>query len=161
MKLTDLAPAAGAKGRKKRVGRGEGSGVGKTSGRGANGQKSRSGYKRRPWFEGGQMPLQRQMPKRGFHNLFRTEYTVVNVSALNRFEDGTEITLQQLLEARIVAKKGRPVKLLGAGTLEKKLTVKLQAASLQARKKIEAAGGTFEVLPREPRKTKEKAEPSC
>lgn len=148
MRLTDLAPAAGAKGRKKRVGRGEGSGVGKTCGRGAKGQKARSGYKKRPWFEGGQMPLQRRVPKRGFHNLFRTEYTVVNVSALNRFEDGAEITPQRLLDLGVVSKKNQPIKLLGAGTLKRKLTVKLQAASVQAQKKIEAAGGTFETLER-------------
>jgi len=146
MKLTDLAPAAGAKGRKKRVGRGEGSGLGKTSGRGSKGQKARSGHKRRPWFEGGQMPLQRRVPKRGFRNLFRTEYAVVNVGALDRFEDGVEVTTQQLLDTGVVSDKKRPIKLLGGGTLSKQLVVKLPAASAQARKKIEAAGGTFELL---------------
>ncbi len=144
MKLTDLAPAVGAKGKKKRVGRGEGSGVGKTSGRGAKGQKARSGYKSRAWFEGGQMPLQRRVPKRGFHNPFRTEYAIVNVGCLNRFDDAAEVTPQRLLEAGLAGRKDQPIKVLGGGKLDKQLHVKLHAASAQARQKIKAAGGTFE-----------------
>lgn len=144
MKLTDLAPAAGAKGKRKRVGRGHGSGVGKTSGRGANGQKARSGYKSRAWFEGGQMPLQRRVPKRGFHNVFRTGFVVINVDRLNRFDEGTEVTPQLLADSGLVSKKNQPIKVLGTGTLEKKLGVRLHAASAQARKKIEVAGGSFE-----------------
>ena len=146
MRFTDLAPAPGAKKTKKRVGRGEGSGSGKTSGRGQKGQKSRSGYKRRAWFEGGQMPLQRRVPRRGFTNIFREEVAIVNLEQLNGFEAGTEVTPEVVREAGLVRKKNLKIKVLSDGTLEKKLTVRLHAASAKAREKIGAAGGSFEAL---------------
>ena len=146
MRLSDLAPDQGAKKSRKRVGRGVGSGSGKTSGRGSKGQRARSGSKRRAWFEGGQMPLQRRLPKFGFHNLFRKEYEVVNLSDINQFDDGTEITPELLLEKRLVRKKNKPVKVLAGGKLEKKLTVKVHAASGKAQEMIAAAGGSFEAI---------------
>lgn len=146
MRISDLAPAKGAKKNKKRIGRGVGSGTGKTSGKGTKGQKARSGHKYRPWFEGGQMPLQRRMPKVGFNNLFRTEYLVVNLDRLNQFEDGAEVTPQLLYEKRVTRKKDQPVKILAGGKLEKKLTVKVHAASAKAQEAIAAAGGAFEPI---------------
>lgn len=143
MKLHELSPADGSRRARKRVGRGPGSGLGKTAGRGHKGQRSRSGFSRRPGFEGGQMPLIRRVPKRGFTNIFRKEYAVVNVGRLADL-DG-EITPELLVEkGRIRA--GRPVKILGTGELEKALTVSAHKFSTAARKKIEAAGGRCEVL---------------
>jgi len=147
MKLTDLAPAPGAKRKKKRVGRGEGSGKGKTAGRGSKGQKSRSGHKRRAWFEGGQMPLQRRLPKRGFTNIFRKGNAIINLSSLNQFEDGAEVTPQLLMDRGLVDRGSERIKVLSDGHLEKKLTVKLHAASAKAVERIKEAGGTFEALP--------------
>jgi large subunit ribosomal protein L15 len=143
MKLSDLSPAPGSKHPRKRVGRGPGSGTGKTAGRGHKGQASRSGFSQRFGFEGGQMPLVRRVPKRGFTNLFRTEYSVVNLSRLADF-DG-EVTPEALV-ARGLARKGRPVKVLGNGDVEKALKVSAHKFSQSARAKIEAAGGSCEVL---------------
>jgi large subunit ribosomal protein L15 len=145
MKLHDLQPAEGSKKVKKRVGRGPGSGLGKTAGRGEKGQKSRSGFSRRPGFEGGQMPLVRRVPKRGFTNIFRTVYAVVNLGDLEGFEG--DVTPDSLAEAGLV-RRGRPLKVLGDGEVGRALTVKAHAFSASARAKIEAAGGTCEELPR-------------
>ena len=144
MKLHDLSPAKGSTKDKKRVGRGPGSGLGKTAGRGHKGQKSRSGYKSRPGFEGGQMPLVRRLPKRGFTNIFRVEYSIINVRTLETMAE-TEITPEVLLEHHLVH-KGRPVKILGDGDLSKAVTVKAHKFSKTAREKIEAAGGSCEEL---------------
>lgn len=146
MKLSDLKPAPGSKKTKKRVGRGIGSGLGKTSARGQGGQKSRSGGGVRPGFEGGQMPLSRRLPKRGFTNIFAKEYATVNVCELNRFEDGTEITAEFLKEQRIIRKINDGLKVLGNGELTKKLTVKAAKFTETAAEKIVAAGGTAEVV---------------
>lgn len=146
MKLSDLKPAPGSKKTKKRVGRGIGSGLGKTSARGQDGQKSRSGGGVRPGFEGGQMPLSRRLPKRGFTNIFAKEYATVNVCELNRFEDGTEITAAFLKEQRIIRKINDGLKVLGNGELTKKLTVKAAKFTETATEKIVAAGGTAEVV---------------
>ena len=145
MKLNELKPAAGAKSRKKRVGRGAGSGMGKTATRGQDGQNSRSGGGVRPGFEGGQMPLARRLPKRGFNNIFAKTYSTVNVSDLNRFDDGTEITAQLLKEKRVIRKMNDGLKVLGNGELKKKLTVKADKFTKTAAEKITAAGGTAEV----------------
>lgn len=145
MKLHDISPAAGSKHKKKRVGRGPGSGLGKTAGRGSKGQKSRTGYSRRPGFEGGQMPLVRRVPKRGFTNIFRTEYAVINVDRLAKLEAVEEIT-PELLAERGMVRKGMPVKILGKGEIDKALTVKAHRFSGSARSKIEGAGGTCEEL---------------
>ena len=142
MKLHDLSPADGSKKNRKRVGRGPGSGLGKTAGRGQKGQRSRTGYSRRPGFEGGQMPLIRRVPKRGFTNIFRTEYTVVNLSDLAGL-DGDRVTPESLLEAGLV-RRGMPVKVLGDGELDRGMTVVAHKFSKSARQKIEAAGGTCE-----------------
>ena len=149
MKLADLSPAKGSKTDRKRVGRGPGSGLGKTAGRGSKGQRSRSGYRRRPGFEGGQMPLVRRLPKRGFTNIFRTEYTVVNVGDLAALPEGvgTEVTPESLAAVGLVH-RNQPLKVLGDGELEAKLTVKAHAFSKSAREKIEAAGGSCEELDR-------------
>jgi large subunit ribosomal protein L15 len=128
------------------VGRGIGSGLGKTAGRGHKGQKARSGGGVRPGFEGGQMPLQRRMPKRGFNNKFRKEIIAVNVEQLNRFEDGATVNPETLLAARVIRKTGDGVKILGNGNLEKSLTVQAQAFSKSAEEKITAAGGKAEVI---------------
>lgn len=147
MKLHELKPAEGSTKKRKRVGRGESSGLGKTSGRGANGQNARSGGGTRPGFEGGQMPLIRRVPKRGFNNIFRVDYSVVKLEDLNRFEDGAEITPELLIETRLVRKleKGG-VKILGNGSIDKKLTVKAHKFTQSATEKIEAAGGKAEVI---------------
>ena len=147
MKLHDLAPAEGSKKRRKRVGRGPGSGIGKTSGRGSKGQKSRSGFSRRPGFEGGQMPLVRRVPKRGFTNIFRTEYVVINVAQLAELEGVSEVTPESLAEAGLV-RRGRLLKVLGDGEIDRALDVKAHAFSEPARRKIEGAGGTCEELPK-------------
>jgi large subunit ribosomal protein L15 len=144
MKLHELSPAKGSRGRRKRVGRGPGSGLGKTAGRGHKGQKSRSGATRRPGFEGGQMPLVRRVPKRGFTNIFRKEYTYVNVARLAVLE-AQEITPELLVE-RGVVRSGMPVKVLGSGEVEQALTVTAHKFSASARRKIEAAGGRCEVM---------------
>ena len=143
MKLHGLSPAPGSTKNRKRVGRGPGSGLGKTAGRGTKGQRSRSGYSRRLGFEGGQMPLIRRVPKRGFTNIFRTEYAVINVSQLAAF-DG-DVTPEILLERGLV-RRGRPVKILGDGDLDKALSVTAHRFSRAARQKIEAAGGICEEL---------------
>lgn len=144
--LSNLKPPRGATHKRKRVGRGPGSGKGKTSGRGHKGHKARTGGNTRPGFEGGQMPLHRRLPKRGFTNPFRTEYEIVNVRDLERIE-GDTVTLE-LLDAHglIDLGSGRPVKVLGDGEIERAVTVRVHAASAGARAKIEQAGGTFEVV---------------
>jgi large subunit ribosomal protein L15 len=146
MKLHHLRPPKGTKTNPKRVGRGTGSGHGKTSCRGQKGQNSRSGGGVRPGFEGGQMPLARRLPKRGFKNIFRVEYQVVNVSRLDVFESGTEVNPEGLLTRRMIRKKEKPVKILGKGEIALPLTVKVHAVSETARKKIEAAGGRIELI---------------
>jgi large subunit ribosomal protein L15 len=139
MKLHTLSPAEGSKHKKKRVGRGPGSGWGKTAGRGHNGQKSRAGYSRRTGFEGGQMPLIRRVPKRGFTNIFRTEYSVINVQELEGFEG--DVT-PETLAAKGMVRSGMPVKILGDGELGSAITVVAHKFSKSARAKIEAAGGS-------------------
>ncbi|MCT4634333.1 MAG: 50S ribosomal protein L15 [Firmicutes bacterium] len=146
MKLHNLRPAEGSTKSRKRVGRGTGSGLGTTAGRGMNGQNSRSGGGVRPGFEGGQMPLFRRIPKRGFNNPFRKEWTIVNVEDLNRFDDNAEITIEALVEAGLVKKVNYGVKILGNGELQKKLTIKANKFTQSAIKKIEAAGGKAEVI---------------
>jgi len=146
VKLHEIQAPPGANKRTKRVGRGPGSGHGKTSTRGHKGQKARSGGGVRPGFEGGQMPLQRRIPKRGFTNIFKKEYAIVNVQDLNRFEDGTEVTIELLQDAGIVKGIKDGVKILGNGELEKKLTVKAHRFSKQAEEKIAARGGKAEVI---------------
>ncbi len=140
MDLGSLKYAEGAKKSRKRVGRGTGSGHGKTSCRGMKGQKSRSGAKSRSWFEGGQMPLQRRVPKRGFTNIFRKEYQVVNVGDLDRLKK-SKITPEVMLESRLIRKKGMPVKVLGDGDVKKSLEVHAHAFSRSAEEKLEKAGG--------------------
>jgi large subunit ribosomal protein L15 len=145
VRLHELKPAPGSKTKKTRRGRGIGSGLGKTAGRGQKGQKARSGGGVRPGFEGGQMPLVRRLPKRGFKNPFRVEYEVVNVGQLNIFEPGTEVT-PELLRARRLVRRDLPVKILGEGELDRPLVVRAQAFSASAREKIVAASGTAEVI---------------
>ncbi|MGG3937721.1 50S ribosomal protein L15 [Anoxybacillus kestanbolensis] len=146
MKLHELQPAPGSRKGRNRVGRGIGSGNGKTSGRGHKGQNARSGGGVRIGFEGGQTPLFRRLPKRGFTNIHRKEYAIVNLEALNRFEDGTEVTPELLLETGVVSKLKAGIKVLGNGELTKKLTVKAHKFSASAKEAIEAAGGTTEVI---------------
>ena len=146
MNLHSLSNEPGARHRRKRVGRGESSGSGRTSGRGNKGQMSRSGARRRPGFEGGQMPLIRRIPKRGFNHPHGTEHVPVNVEALNRYADGAEVTAEQLRAEGLARGPGLPVKILGQGELQRKLAVKAHAFSASARAKIEAAGGTCEVV---------------
>lgn len=146
MKLHELKAPEGANKASKRVGRGTGSGLGKTSGRGQNGQNSRSGGGVRPGFEGGQMPLYRRLPKRGFKNIFAKEYAAINLDRLNCFDDGTVVTPELLVEKRVVKKVKDGVKILGNGNIEKKLTVKAAKFSKSAIEKIEAAGGKVEVI---------------
>ncbi|AGT30410.1 50S ribosomal protein L15 [Geobacillus genomosp. 3] len=146
MKLHELQPAPGSRKKAVRVGRGIGSGNGKTSGRGHKGQKARSGGGVRLGFEGGQTPLFRRLPKRGFTNINRKEYAVVNLDKLNVFEDGTEVTPELLLETGVISKLKSGVKILGKGQIEKKLTVKAHKFSASAKEAIEAAGGKTEVI---------------
>lgn len=146
MKLHELKPSEGSRKVRNRVGRGTGSGNGKTSGRGHKGQKARSGGGVRLGFEGGQMPLFQRLPKRGFTNINRKEYTVVNLETLNQFEDGTEVTPELLLETGVISKVRTGVKVLGKGNLEKKLTVKANKFSSSAQEAIVAAGGNTEVI---------------
>ncbi|MBR5108990.1 MAG: 50S ribosomal protein L15 [Clostridia bacterium] len=145
MKLHELQPAAGSTTAPKRLGRGVGSQLGKTSGKGHKGAKARSGGGKRPGFEGGQMPLTRRLPKRGFTNIFGKEYAVVNVSALNVFEDGAVVTNEALTEAGLIKKTLDGVKVLGGGELTKKLTVNVDKVTESAKQKIEAIGGKVEV----------------
>ncbi len=147
MKLNELSAAPGSVKERKRIGRGAGSGNGKTAGKGHKGQKARAGHGMRPGFEGGQMPLQRRIPKRGFNNIFAKEIAAVNVGTLNaRFEDGASIDAAALIEAGLINKSCDGVKILSNGKLEKKLTVKANAFSQAAKEKIEAAGGKAEVI---------------
>ncbi|HIV62263.1 MAG TPA: 50S ribosomal protein L15 [Candidatus Butyricicoccus avistercoris] len=146
MKLQDLQPSVGSTRPAYRKGRGAGSGNGKTAGRGHKGQWARSGGGVRPGFEGGQMPLARRLPKRGFTNIFGTTYAPVNVDVLNRFEDGTEVTTELLIETGVISKALDGVKILGNGEITKKLTVKAAAFSASAKQKVEAAGGKAEVI---------------
>ncbi|MBQ8849861.1 MAG: 50S ribosomal protein L15 [Clostridia bacterium] len=144
MKLNELSPAIGSAKDAYRRGRGPGSGNGKTAGKGHKGQNARSGGGVRPGFEGGQLPLYRKLPKRGFKNRFATNYAIVNVAALNKFEDGATVDLEALLAAKIVRKELDGLKVLGDGELTKKLTVKATVFSATAKEKIEAAGGKTE-----------------
>jgi len=146
MEIHELSPAKGSTHVAKRKGRGHGSGNGKTAGRGHKGQKSRSGGGTRIGFEGGQMPLARRVPKRGFNNIFAKPLTAINIAALNRFKNGTVVDEKLLLESGVLSKCKYGVKILGNGTLKKKLTVKAAAFSELAKKKIEEAGGTTEVV---------------
>lgn len=146
MKLHELKAPQGANKSPKRVGRGTGSGLGKTSARGQKGQNSRSGGGVRPGFEGGQMPLFRRLPKRGFTNIFAKEYATINLDRLSCFEDGTVVTPELLVEKKIVKKLKDGVKILGNGNMDKKLTVKAAKFSKTAIEKIEAAGGKAEVI---------------
>ena len=147
MKLHELSPAAGSTKERKRIGRGAGSGQGKTAGKGHKGQKARAGRGMRPGFEGGQMPLQRRIPKRGFNNIFRTEMAIVNVAALEaNYEAGAVVTIDSLIEKGLVKKVLDGVKVLGYGEITKALTVQANAISESAKQKIEAAGGKIEVI---------------
>ena len=146
MKLHELSPVPGSTKAAYRKGRGAGSGNGKTAGKGHKGQKARSGGSIRPGFEGCQMPLQRRIPKRGFVNIFATHYATINVSDLNRFEDGAVVDTQALINAGLLKKSLDGVKVLGRGEITKKLTVNVAAFSASAKQKIEAAGGKAEVM---------------
>jgi len=146
MELGKLKPKKGSKHARKRVGRGPGSGHGKTASRGEKGQKSRSGYSQRVGFEGGQMPLVRRLPKRGFTNIFKKEYAVVNLSDLERFDAGSTVDEGTLRKAGLVKGKNAGVKILGDGKLSKKLTVNAHKFSASAKKQIEAAGGTCQEI---------------
>lgn len=146
MKLNELSAVPGSSRAPKRIGRGPASGNGKTAGKGHKGQKARAGHGMRPGFEGGQMPLQRRIPKRGFNNIFAKEIAAVNAGALNKFEDGAVVDAAALIEAGLVNKNCDGVKILAGGALEKKLTVKATAFSEAAKAKIEAAGGKAEVI---------------
>ena len=145
MKLHELSPAFGSTKESKRIGRGHGSGNGKTAGKGHKGQKARAGHGMQIGFEGGQMPLQRRVPKRGFNNIFAEEWVAINVSALEVFEDGATVDAAALKNKGIIKKADLPVKVLGNGKLSKKLTVNLDAFSAAAAEKINAAGGKAEV----------------
>ena len=146
MKLHELSPIDGSAKERKRIGRGPASGQGKTAGKGHKGQKARAGHGQRPGFEGGQMPLQRRVPKRGFNNIFATRYAIINLDALNAFEDGAVVDTDALIKAGAVKKAPYGVKVLGNGEITKKITVKAAAFSASAKEKIEAAGGTAEVM---------------
>lgn len=146
MRLDELQPAEGSKFKAKRVGRGIGSGTGKTSGKGHKGQNARSGGGVRPGFEGGQMPLYRRLPKRGFKNIFAKQYVAVNVEQLEKFEDGTTVTPELLKEAGVVSKTLDGIKILGRGELTKNLTVQAAKFTQSAAEKIEKAGGKAEVM---------------
>ena len=146
MKLHELSPVEGSKKSSKRIGRGHGSGQGKTAGKGHKGQKARAGKGMRVGFEGGQMPLQRRIPKRGFNNIFAKKVVSVNVGTLNKFEDGAVVDVAALVEAGVVKNSFDSVKILSNGNLTKKLTVKVSAYSEAAKAKIEAAGGKAEVV---------------
>ena len=146
MKLHDLSPALGSTRDSKRIGRGHGSGNGKTAGKGHKGQKARAGHGMRPGFEGGQTPLQRRIPKRGFNNIFAEEWIAINLSALEVFEDGATVDAAALADKGIVKKASLPIKVLANGKLTKKLTVKANAFSAAAAEKINSVGGKAEVI---------------
>lgn len=146
MRLNDLSPAKGSKRNSKRVGRGPGSGHGKTSCRGHKGQKSRSGASIRPGFEGGQMPLQRRLPKRGFTNLFKKEYDLINVDDLNRCEPNSVMDVEALIKQGLSKGAGDGIKLLGNGEISHPIVIKVHKASKEAKKKIESAGGKVELI---------------
>ena len=146
MKLHELTATPGSVKDRKRIGRGHGSGWGKTAGKGHKGQKARAGHGMRPGFEGGQMPLQRRLPKRGFNNIFASEIVAVTLGSLEKFENGAVVDVQALLDAKIIKKAGDGVKILANGNLSKSLTVKASAFSKAAKQKIEAAGGKAEVI---------------
>ncbi len=146
MKLHELSPAPGSVKESKRIGRGHGSGQGKTAGKGHKGQKARSGGGVRPGFEGGQMPLQRRVPKRGFNNIFAKKIVCVNLGSLETFRSGSTVDVEKMIEKGIIKKEYDGVKILGNGKLSKKLTVKAAAFSASAKEKIEAAGGKAEVI---------------
>lgn len=146
MKLHELSPVAGSTKERKRIGRGAGSGQGKTAGKGHKGQKARSGGNVRPGFEGGQMPLARRVPKRGFNNIFAKNIVTISVRDLNKFEDGAVVDTKVLLDAGIISKAQDGVKVLSNGEITKKLTVQLAAFSASAKEKIENAGGKAEVV---------------
>lgn len=146
MKLHELSPAPGSKRERRRIGRGHGSGQGKTAGKGHKGQKARAGRGVRPGFEGGQMPLQRRIPKRGFVNIFGKRYAPVNIAALDAFDNGSVVDTQSLKDAGIVKNTFDGIKILGNGEIKKSLTVRVAAFSETAKSKIEAAGGKAEVI---------------
>jgi len=146
MRLNNLSPAPGSRRKKKRLGKGPGSGWGKTAGRGSNGSNSRSGGGVRPGFEGGQMPLQRRLPKRGFTNIFKKRMAIVNVRDLIRFDGGTIVDEIALVKAGLVKGKRDGIKVLGKGDLDRALTVRVNGISEAAREKIEKSGGTVEVI---------------
>lgn len=146
MKIHDLAPVEGSRKKRKRVGRGPGSGHGKTACRGHKGQRSRSGGGPRPGFEGGQMPLHRRLPKRGFTNLFKKHYNIINIRDLNRFSPNSSLDMETLKEVRLIKRERDGVKLLGSGEISYPLNVKVHQASKTARQKIESAGGTVEII---------------
>ena len=146
MRLGQLKPAPGATHKKKRRGCGVGSGLGKTCGRGHKGQKSRSGVSIPSWFEGGQMPLQRRVPKRGFTNIFKKEYQIVNVKDLSRFAAGTDVNMDALLDSGLVKKVHLPIKLLGDGTLDQAVKVVVHKCSQKAREIVEKAGGEITLI---------------
>lgn len=146
MRLNDLFPSKGSKKKKKRVGRGYGSGHGKTSCRGHKGQKSRSGANIRPGFEGGQMPIQRRLPKRGFTNVFKKDYNLVNVRDLNKFESNSSVDIEALYKANLLKGSKDGVKLLGDGEISYPIAIKIHKVSKRAREKVEAAGGKVELI---------------
>ncbi|MFP3866992.1 MAG: 50S ribosomal protein L15 [Desulfobacteraceae bacterium] len=146
MRLDELKPCPGAKKKPKRVGRGPGSGSGKTAGRGSKGQRSRSGQKPKPGFEGGQMPLTRRLPKRGFTNIFKKSWTIINLRDLNRFPANSVVDAESLSTAGLIKKHHQAIKLLGQGEVTVPLTIRVNAVSAQARAQIEAQGGRVEVI---------------
>ncbi len=148
MNLSSLKPSRGSRTDRKRVGRGPGSGLGKTSGRGHKGQLSGSGYSRKRGFEGGQMPLTRRIPKRGFTNIFGHDWAIINLRDLNRFAPDSVVDQAALKEAGLISARDKRIKLLGQGEVTVALTVKVQAASAQAKQRVEAAGGKVELVPR-------------
>lgn len=146
MRLHELTPEKSTKKPRKRLGRGVASGTGKTAGRGTKGHNSRSGGGVRPGFEGGQMPLQRRLPKRGFHNMFKKEFSVINIRDLKRFDAGAQVDREALAAAGVIKNRRKPVKLLGHGEIQVAVNVRLSAISKSARQKIEAVGGKVEVV---------------
>lgn len=150
MRLNDIQTSPGANKRKKRIGRGNGSGHGKTSCKGHKGQKARTGRKTYPGFEGGQMPLARRLPKRGFTNIFKKEFQIINIEQLNKFKKDSTITVESLKEAALIKDVKIPVKVLGLGKATKALTVQVQAISKSAQEKIETAGGKVELIKKVP-----------
>jgi len=147
MRIGELAPPPGAKKNTKRLGRGSGSGQGMTAGRGTKGQKSRSGGGTPPWFEGGQMPLQRRIPKRGFTNIFKKEFSIINIGDLNEFPAGSEIGPPDFIGAGLLRKARHGIKLLADGEIDRAVTVRVHKASASAIQKMEAAGGKVEFIP--------------